>query len=59
MDMRIIATAERSGVVIHTVTGTIAFGENQEIAYEIYDGTLRIGGVYVQLDVNAQNPLLS
>jgi hypothetical protein len=45
-------------VAIHKVTGTIDFGEVQEIEYEIYDGTLRVGGGYVQLDANAQNPLL-
>jgi hypothetical protein len=58
MDIRIIETVERSGVAIHKVTGTVNFGEIGETEYEIYDGTLTIGGGYVQLDVNVQNPLL-
>ena len=55
MDLKVIETTE-SSVVVHKVTGTIDFG--QEIEYEIYDGTLTIGGGYLQLDVNVQNPLL-
>ena len=55
MDLKVIETTE-SSVVVHKVTGTIDFG--QEIEYEIYDGTLTIGGGYLHLDVNVQNPLL-
>lgn len=58
MDLKIIETTERPGAAIHKVTGTVSFGEFGETVYEIYDGTLAIGGSYVQLDVNAQNPLL-
>lgn len=53
MDLEITETTERSGTTIHKVTGPVSFGE---IEYEIYDGTLTVGGGMVHLDINAQNP---
>lgn len=53
MDLEIIETTERSGTAIHKVTGAVNFGEIGETEYEIYDGTLAVGGGIVQLDINA------
>ena len=58
MDLEIIETTERSGTAIHKVTEPVNFGEIGETEYEIYDGTLTVGGGIVHLDINAQNPSL-
>ena len=51
MDLQIIDTTERPGTAIHKVIGPVNFGENE---YEIYDGSLIVGGGDVTLDINAQ-----
>jgi hypothetical protein len=56
MDLKVIETVERSNMIIHTVTGTVNLGET--LSYDLYNGTIRLGGSYVALDVSAQNPWL-
>lgn len=53
IDLEIFETTERSGTAFHKVRGPVYFGE---IEYDIYDGTLTVGGGIVHLDINAQNP---
>jgi hypothetical protein len=54
MNLELIETTEQPGRATHNVTGTVNFGEFGETEYEIYDGTLTVGGGVVTLDINAQ-----
>jgi hypothetical protein len=51
----IVGTTEGSGMTKHEVTGLVLLGDKpNQLVYKVYDGTVRVGGGFVSLDINAE-----